>query len=72
MQVPLLSELEGAVPTYKSSVLISALEDHALATSSIPTLLPSDSDGTDILTTFTTLLPPFELQARKSISDHFH
>ena len=48
----------GSAPTYNSSVVISELEAHA--TSSFPTLLPSD--------TLTNLLPAFELQAQKSIS----
>ena len=59
IRVPLLSELVGSAPTYKSSVLISALEAHTTVATS-PTLLPSD--------TLTALLPPFELQAKKSIS----
>lgn len=54
----------GSAPTYKSSVIISALEDHN-NTSSNPTLLPSESD------TLTTLLPPFEFQGKKSISAPF-
>jgi MULE transposase domain len=55
-----LSELTGTAPTYESSVLISALKAHG--TSSIPTLPPYD------ISESTTLLPPFELQAKKSIS----
>ena len=49
----------GSAPTYQSSVIISAVDDDH-ATSSNSTSLPS--------TTLSTLLPPFELQMKKSIS----